>query len=126
MPTKATAYPVAALGTNSTQYRHNSGGTNSPQHTAYLGHVRTLHAWAGKGPNKPLVHALVHLGWCAGSGARVMCNASNSSAYKGGKAHLTVATAAAPQVVAVLGALAAAGAPAPQLAAVWATYTGKA
>lgn len=129
MATKqATAYPVGNLPATGAQYRTNSGATGTAPATAYLQAVRTLHAWGGgpTTPNGPLVFALVHLGWCSGSGARAVCKASNSSAYKHGKAHLQVGAPAAPQVVAVLGALAAAGAPAPVLATVWATYTGKA
>lgn len=121
-----TPYPVAALPTTGAQYRTASGSTGTPQATAYLQAVRTLHAWGKPTGNAPLVHALVHLGWCAGGGARAVCKAANSAAYKHGAPHLTVGAPAAPQVVAVLTALASAGAPAPVLALVWATYTGKA
>jgi hypothetical protein len=125
---KAPAYAVASLPTTGTQYRLASGGTGTAQQTAYQQAVRTLHAWGG-GPttaNGPLVFALVHLGWCAGGGARALCKASSSAACQHGTPHLQHGKPAAPQVCATLAALAAAGAPAAALATVWATYTGKA
>lgn len=125
MATKTT-YTVNALPTTGTQYRLTSGGTGTPQATAYVQATRQLASWARGTANAPLVHALVHLGWCSGSGARATCRASNSAAYRHGAPHLQVGQPAAPQVVAVMQALAAAGAPASPLATVWATFTGQA
>ena len=129
MPTKTTpttlAYDAANLPTTAQQYRHNNGGTGTPGAAAYAQALRALAAWAGTGPSKPYVHALVHLGWCAGSGARAVCKASNSAAYKHAAPVLAVGTPAAPQVCAVLAHLQNAGAPAAMLATVWATYTAK-
>jgi len=129
MATKAntsSAYALAALPTSSVQYRMASGGTGTAQATAYVQACRTLAAWARGTANAPTVHALVHLGWCAGSGARATVRAATSAAYRNGASALTVGTPAGPQVCATLAALAAAGAPAPALATVWATYTGAA
>lgn len=123
---KGTAYAVANLPTTGAQYRTNSGATGTAQATAYAQACRTLAAWAKGGASAPTVHALVHLGWCAGGGARAVVRAASSAAYKHGAPHLQVGAPAAPQVCATLAALAAAGAPAPALATVWATYTGKA
>lgn len=119
-------YAVEELPTTGAQYRTNSGATGTAQATAYLQAMRALAAWARGTANAPLVHALVHLGWHSGSGARATCKASNSAAYRHGAPHLQVGAPAAPQVVATLQALAAAGAPANLLATVWATYTGQA
>lgn len=126
MATKQATYAVAALPTTGTQYRTNSGGTGTPQATAYTQAMRTLAAWARGGQHAPTVHALVHLGWCSGSGARATVRAANSAAYKHGAPMLQVGAPAAPQVCATLTALAEAGAPAAALATVWATYTGTA
>jgi len=123
---KASAYPLASLPTTSVQYRMASGGTGSAQATAYVQACRTLAAWARGTANATTVHALVHLGWCAGSGARATVRAATSAAYKHGAPALAVGKPAAPQVCATLAALAAAGAPAPALATVWSTYTGTA
>lgn len=122
-PATATAYDPALLPATAQQYRHNNGGTGTPGAAAYTQATRMLAAWAGTGPAKPYVHALVHLGWCAGSGARAVCKASNSAAYKHAASVLAVGAPAAPQVCAMLAHLAAAGAPAAALATVWATYT---
>lgn len=122
---KAVAYDVAALPETAQQYRHNAGGTGTPGAAAYTQAMRTLTAWAGTGDAKPYVHALVHLGWCSGSGARVICKASNSSAFKHAASVLAVGEAAAPQICAMLNHLAEAGAPAEALATVWATFTAK-
>lgn len=121
-----TPYPVTALPATGAQYRTNSGATGTAQATNYAQACRTLAAWAKPAGHGPLVHALVHLGWCSGTGARAVVRAASSSAYKAGAPHLVVGQPAAAQVVATLAALAAAGAPAPMLAVVWATYTGKA
>jgi hypothetical protein len=127
MASKAsTTYAAAALPTTSVQYRMASGGTGTAQAVAYVAACKALAGWAGKGPHKATVHALVHLGWCAGSGARATVKASNSAAWGHAKALLAVGKPAGPQVCATLAALAAAGAPAPALATVWATFTGKA
>ncbi len=124
--TTTTTFAVSALPTTGAQYRTASGATGTVQATAYLQAVRALAAWAKPTGHAPLVHALVHLGWCSGTGARATVRASSSSAYKHGAPHLVVGTPAGPQVCATLAALAAVGAPAPALATVWATYTGKA
>ena len=121
--TTTTAYDAALLPATATQYRHNNGGTGTPGATAYTQATRMLAAWAGTGPAKPYVHALVHLGWCAGSGARAVCRASNSAAYRHAAPVLAVGAPAAPQVCAVLAHLQDAGAPAAALATVWTTYT---
>lgn len=122
--TKATTYNVAALPATGAQYRTNNGATGTPGAVAYQQATRALAAWARPAGHAPLVHALVHLGWCSGSGARAVCRASSSAAYRNGQAHLTPGAPAAPQVVATMQALAAAGAPAPLLATVWGTFTG--
>lgn len=122
--TKKATYDVAALPTTGTQFRLTSGGTGTVQATAYGQAVRALAAWAKPSGHAPLVHALVHLGWTSGTGARAICRASSSAAFKHGQGHLTVGSAAAPQVVAVLQALVEAGAPAEQVATVWVTFTG--
>jgi hypothetical protein len=127
--TKATTgaqYAPTNLPTTGAQYRTNSGATGTAQATAYVQACRTLAAWARGTANAPQVHALVHLGWCSGSGARAVVRAANSAAYRHAAPVLAVGKPAAPQVCTVLAALAAAGAPAPALATVWATYTGKA
>lgn len=122
----APTYVASALPTVAgTQYRHTSGGTGTAQATAYAQAMRALGAWARPAGHAPLVHALTHLGWCSGSGARSVCRAASSSAYKHGAPHLQAGEPAAPQVAATMQALAAAGAPAPLLATVWATYTGQ-
>lgn len=126
MTAKTKTYDVAALPTTGAQYRTNSGATGTAQATNYAQAMRTLAAWAKPAGHGPLVHALVHLGWTSGTGARAVCRAASSAAYKAGAEHLTVGEAAAPQVVAVLTALAEAGAPAEMLKVVWDTYTGKA
>ena len=122
--TTTTAYAVASLPTTSVQYRMASGGTGTAQATAYVQACRTLAAWARGGQHAASVHALVHLGWCAGSGARATVQASSSAAYRHAAPVLAVGQPAAPQLVATLAALAAAGAPAPALATAWATYCG--
>ena len=122
-PAAATAYDPAMLPTTAQQYRHNNGGTGTPGAAAYTQAMRQLAAWAGTGPARPYVHALVHLGWCSGSGARVVCKASNSAAYKHAALVLAVGAPAAPQVCATLAHLHDAGAPTAALATVWATYT---
>ena len=125
-PNTATAYPVAALPATGAQYRTASGATGTAQATAYAQAMRTLAAWARGTAHAPTVHALVHLGWCSGTGARATVRAASSAAYRHAAPVLTVGAPAAPQVCAALTALAGAGAPAPVLATVWATYTGKA
>jgi hypothetical protein len=122
----APVFDVAALPATGAQFRTVSGATGTPQASAYAQATRALAAWAKPSGNAPLVHALVHLGWCSGSGARAICRASSSAAFKHGQAHLEVGSAAAPQVVAVLTALTEAGAPAEQISTVWATFTGQA
>ena len=124
-PTSAPTYDPALLPATAQQYRHNAGGTGSVGAAAYTQAMRTLAAWAGNGQHKPYVHALVHLGWATGSGARVLCRASNSAAYKHAAPVLQVGQPAAPQVCAILAHLQAAGAPAAALATAWATYTGQ-
>lgn len=126
MATKQATYTVAALPATGAQYRTASGATGTPQATAYVQATRQLASWARGTANAPLVHALVHLGWCSGSGARATCKASNSAAYRHGAPHLQVGAPAAPQVVATMQALAEAGAPADPLTTVWATFTGQA
>ncbi len=126
MTKTATTYDVAALPTTGTQYRLTSGGTGTPQATAYTQAMRTLAAWARGGEHAATVHALVHLGWCSGSGARAVCRAASSAAYKHAAEVLKVGEPAAPQVTAAMEALAKAGAPAEALATVWATYIGQA
>lgn len=118
-------FVVADLPTSGAQFRTVSGATGTVQATAYAQAIRGLAAWAKPAGHAPLVHALVHLGWTSGSGARAICRAASSAAYKAGAEHLQVGEAAAPQVVAVLTALVEAGAPAEQVATVWATFTGK-
>jgi hypothetical protein len=125
-PNTQAAYNVAALPTTGAQYRTNSGATGTAQATAYTQAMRTLAAWARGTAHAPTVHALVHLGWCSGSGARATVRAANSAAYRHAAPVLAVGKPAAPQVCAALAALAAAGAPAPVLAVVWDTYCGKA
>lgn len=122
----ATPYPVAALPATGVQYRQCSGGTGTAAATAYTQAMRTLAAWARGTAHAPAVHALVHLGWCSGTGARATVRAANSAAYRHGAPALTVGAPAAPQVAATLAALHAANAPAAALATVWATYTGAA
>ena len=122
----ATAYKASALPTTATQYRNASGGTGTPQANAYKAACRGLAKWAKANGQAAQVHALVHLGWCAGAGARANCQSSNSVAYKAAAHLLQVGQPAAPQVCATLATLAKAGAPAPMLATVWATYTGQA
>lgn len=118
------ALDVTALPTSGAQFRTVSGATGTPAASAYAQATRALAAWARPAGHAALVHALVHLGWCSGSGARAICRASSSAAFKHGQAHLEVGSPAAPQVVAVLEALRDAGAPAEQVATVWATFTG--
>jgi hypothetical protein len=119
-------FAVSALPGTGTQYRLTSGGTGTPAASAYLQATRALAAWARTSGHAPLVHALVHLGWCSGSGARAICKASNSAAFKHAADVLEVGKPAGPQVVAVLLALTEAGAPAEQIATVWSTFTGSA
>ena len=121
----STAYDATLLPTTAQQFRHNNGGTGTPGAAAYTQAVRALTAWVGTGDAKPYVHALVHLGWCSGSGARVICKASNSSAFKHAASVLAVGEPAAPQICSMLEHLRLAGAPAEALATVWATYTAK-
>lgn len=123
---KKSAFDVSTLPVTGTQFRLTSGGTGTPAASAYAQAVRALAAWARPSGNGPLVHALVHLGWTSGSGARAICRAASSAAFKHGEPHLEVGKPAAPQVVAVLTALTEAGAPAEQVATVWATFTGQA
>lgn len=129
---KGAKYAASALPTTAVQYRHASGTTGTPQATAYTQAMRALAAWAHKTPNAPTVHALVHLAWCAGSGARVTNGVSNSAACKHAvaaklpAAQWAVGQPAGGQVAANMAALATAGAPKQALATVWATYTGKA
>lgn len=120
------AFVVSALPVSGAQFRTASGATGTPQATAYSQAVRGLAAWARPAGHAALVHALVHLGWTSGSGARAICRSASSAAFKAGAEHLEVGVAAAPQVVRVLEALVEAGAPAEQVATVWATFTGKA
>lgn len=122
----APMFVLTALPIDGTQYRLTSGGTGTVQSTAYQQATRTLAAWGKATGNSSVVHALVHLGWCAGSGARAMCKASSSSAFKAGAEHLEVAAYAGPQVVRILEVLVEAGAPAEAVATVWATFTGSA
>jgi len=120
------AFDVSALPETGTQYRLTSGGTGTPQASAYLQATRALAAWARPVGHAPLVHALVHLGWCSGSGARAICRAANSAAYRHAQDILEVGVPAGPQVVQVLLDLVEAGAPAEQVETVWATFTGSA
>jgi hypothetical protein len=121
---KLISLTVAALPVSGAQYRTVSGATGTPAASAYLQATRALAAWARPAGHAPLVHALVHLGWCSGSGARAICRAANSAAFKNAGEHLEVGKPAAPQVVAVLTALREAGAPEEQVATVWRTFTG--
>lgn len=128
---KAAPYSVAALPTNSVQYRQCSGGTGTVQATNYAQAVRLLYGWAGgpaakATPQYQHVAALVHLGWCAGNGARATVRKANSAACNNSGNVLVFGQPAGPQVCNVLAWLAKAGAPKPVLATVWATYTGKA
>ena len=120
------ALDAAALPTTGTQYRLTSGGTGTPAASAYLQATRALAAWARPAGHADLVHALVHLGWCSGSGARAIARAANSAAFKHAAAVIRVGEPAAPQVVEVLTALRAAGAPEEQVTTVWKTFTGQA
>lgn len=124
MTKTAPKYDVAALPTTGTQYRLTSGGTGTPQASAYTQAMRTLAAWARGGEQAAVVHGLVHLGWCSGSGARAVCRAASSAAFKHAAEVLEVGQPAAPQVVALVTRLAEAGAPAEAVATVWETYTG--
>lgn len=129
MPNKTTptpTYDVTLLPATGAQFRTNSGATGTAQATAYAQAMRTLAAWARGGQHAATVHALVHLGWCSGTGARATVRAASSAAYRHAAPVLAVGQPAGPQVVAALAALAGAGAPAPVLAVVWDTYTGKA
>lgn len=126
---KATNYALAALPTNSVQYRQASGGTGTAAATNYAQAVRLLYGWAGTNKATPAyqhVAALVHLGWCAGNGARATVRKANSAACANSGNVLAFGQPAGPQVCNVLAWLAAAGAPNAVLATVWATYTGKA
>lgn len=127
----ASPYQVGHLPTNSVQYRQASGGTGTVQATNYAQAVRLLYGWAGgpaakATPKYQHVAALVHLGWCAGNGARATVRKANSAACTNSGTVLAMGQPAAPQVCSVLAWLAAAGAPKPVLATVWATYCGKA
>lgn len=117
-------FVVSALPTTGTQFRLTSGGTGTVAASTYAQAIRALAAWARPTGNAATVHALVHLGWCSGSGARSICKAASSAAFKHAAEVLEVGAPAAPQVVSTLEALAAAGAPAELLATVWSTYTG--
>lgn len=118
------ALVASALPVTGTQYRLTSGGTGTPAASAYLQATRALAAWARPAGHAGLVHALVHLGWCSGSGARAIVRAANSAAFKHGGVHLEVGKPAAEQVVTILTALREAGAPEEQVATVWSTFTG--
>jgi hypothetical protein len=122
----ASAFDVKALAPIAAQFRHASGGTGSAPATAYSQAVRALQAWGRTSGNGATVHALVHLGWHAGTGSRSTVKASNSAAWKHAAPLLEVGKPSAPQVVTILEALAGAGAPAEALATVWATFTGSA
>jgi hypothetical protein len=122
----APTYAPQALAEIAQQYRNASGGTGTPQATAYGQAVRALAAWARSTGNAPTVHALVHLGWHSGTGSRSTVKASNSAAWRHAAPLLAVGKPSAPQVCEILQALATAGAPAAALATVWATYTGQA
>jgi len=122
----APVFDVALLPVTGTQYRLTSGGTGTPQASAYLQATRALAAWARSTGHAPEVHALIHLGWCSGSGARAICKSASSAACRNAGDTLEFGVAAAPQVVAVLERLMEAGAPAEQVATVWATFTGSA
>lgn len=123
----APTFKVADLPDSATQYRNASGGTGTQQATDYKSATRVLAKWAGRGTDNAVqVHALVHLGWCAGAGSRANCEASKSTAFVAAKGVLEVGKPAAPQVVKVLTALKTAGAPAEAIATVWATFTGQA
>jgi len=105
------------------QFRLRNGGSGSAGSSAYIQATRALASWARSAGHAPLVHALVHLGWTSTSGARANCSASSSKAWAHAAPLLEVGKPAAPQVVAVLTALTEAGAPAEQVATVWATFT---
>lgn len=122
----ASAFDVKALAPISAQFRHASGGTGSAQATAYSQAVRALQAWGRTSGNGPTVHALVHLGWHAGTGSRATVKASNSAAWKHAAPLLEVGKPSAPQVVTILESLAGAGAPAEVLGVVYRTFTGQA
>lgn len=122
----AVVFSADALTPIAAQFRHASGGTGSAQATAYSQAVRALQAWGRTSGNGPTVHALVHLGWHAGTGSRSTVKASNSAAWKHAAPLLEVGKPSAPQVVSILEALVAAGAPAEAIATVWATFTGSA
>jgi hypothetical protein len=110
-----------------TQFRLRNGGSGEPGSVAYIQATRALAAWARGAGVSPLVHALVHLGWCSTSGARKTVASSSSAAWKAVVAAdadiLTVGEDAAEATVRVLEALAEAGAPAEVLEVVWATFT---
>ena len=109
-----------------TQFRLRNGGSGEPGSVAYIQATRALAAWARGQAQSPLVHALVHLGWCSTSGARKTVSSSSSAAWKAVAAEeglLTVGEDAAEATVRVLEALAEAGAPAELLEVVWATFT---
>lgn len=119
------SFAVKSLPTSGVQFRHVSGGTGTAPATAYVQACRALATWSkGSADNSALVHALVHLGWHSGTGSRANVRASNSAAWKHAAPVLTVGKPAASQVVTTLKALVAAGAPAEQVAIVWATFTG--
>ena len=120
----APAHDVALLPATGAQFRTVSGATGTPQASAYLQATRALAAWAKPVGHADLVHALVHLGWCSGTGARSVCKAASSAAWRNSGDVLEAGEPAGPQVVRVLDALVEAGAPAEAVAKVWATFTG--
>ena len=122
----APTFAVEALPTTAVQYRNASGGTGTEASNAYKAATRGLAKWAKANEQSATVHALVHLGWCAGAGARAACQSSNSVAYKQAAPLLKVGEAAGPQVVALLTTLVEAGAPEAMTATVWSTFTGQA
>lgn len=120
----APAAPVRVIAPDvAVQFRLRNGGSGEPGSVAYIQATRALAGWARGAGQSPLVHALVHLGWCSTSGARKTVAASSSKAWKHAADLLTVGEDAAEAAVRVLEALAEAGAPAESLEVVWVTFT---
>jgi len=124
--TKSVSTPARVIAPDSTtQFRHRAGNGGTPEAQAYIAACRALLAWSDEA-SKPLVHALVHLGWCSTKGAGAVVKMSSSKAWEHGKVVLTIgkdAPSAAEQITTVVEALREAGAPAEQVDTVWATIT---
>lgn len=117
------AFDVSALAESAKQFRTRNGDSGEPGSAAYIQATRALASWARGQGQAPLVHALVHLGWCSTSGARKSVASSSSKAWGHAKDLLVVGEDAAEAVVRILTALREAGAPAEQVDTVWKTFT---